>query len=33
MKDLIHEALDTAQRLGAEYADVRETLFRKQQQT
>jgi len=33
MKNLIYEALDKAQRLGAEYADVREIPFRKQQQT
>ncbi len=31
MKDLIYEALDTAQRLGAEYADVRGMRFRRQQ--
>ncbi len=31
MKDLIHEALDTAQKLGAEYADVRGIRFRRQQ--
>jgi len=33
MKKLFYEALDAAQRLGAEYADVRGTPFRKQQRT
>jgi len=33
IKDLISEALDKAQRLEAEYAEVWQTPFGKQQQT